>query len=125
MKKFIAVCLVALFGVSALPVIKRAWAASCPAGAVCLSFATFWTTFTYIVTGGTTARGDYNRWIDDWTQVPEAGIDCTGVADSTTSFQTLVNIAAWNKSLHIRIPLGCKISLTSTITATDTSGLII
>jgi len=99
------------------PIIRRAWAASCPAGSVCLQFPTVWSTFTYIVMGGKKARGDYTRWIDNWMEAPEAGIACSGGADSAPALQAAVNTMPNGGQLEF--PIGCQVFLSTTITIKD------
>lgn len=105
----VVACLVA----AAVPTVRHAWAASCTAGAVCANLSTFWATFTYLVTGGTTARTDTNRLVDGMT-VSDAGVDCTGRSDSTTAFQTAVN--AMPDGGVLWFPIGCQMKLSSTVT---------
>ena len=73
----------------------------------------------YLITGGTVSRNDAARWIDNWTEAPEIGVDCTGATDSTTAIQNWVNA---NPSGHLRFPLGCNFFTTSTITVSSGTG---
>ena len=74
----------------------------------------------YIITGGTVARADTNRWVDQGISAPDIGVDCTNVADSTTAIQNYVN--AHPNNTHIKFPLNCHWFTTSTITLSDAVG---
>ena len=108
------VLVAALVVAAAVPIVRHAWAASCPASAGCNNFSTFWATFTYLVTGGTTARSDADRQVDEGMNVFDAGVDCTGGSDSTTAFQNAVNAMPDGGTLWF--PVGCRMKLSSTIT---------
>ena len=110
-----ALVLVVAFLVAATaPTVRHAWTASCPAGAVCVNRSTLWATFTYLVTGSTTARTDANLRVDNGMDVIDAGVDCTGGSDSTTAFQNAVNAMPDGRTLWF--PVGCQMKLSSTIT---------
>ncbi len=121
MKKLIVIGAAFLMVIGVSPIVKRAWAASCPAGAVCIQFPTYWSTFTYIVTGGNTLRGDYTRWFDNWREMPELGIDCTGATDSATAFQAAID--GMPNDGVLMAPIGCQIKLGTTITIQDRVGI--
>jgi hypothetical protein len=121
MKRFIIVLLCAALGLLQAPLVKRAWAAACPAGSTCIAFSTFWSTFTYTITGGTTARSDLKRWGDNGLNVVDAGIDCTGTSDNATAFQAAINAAPDGETFWF--PIGCQMKLGSTITINSRSNL--
>jgi hypothetical protein len=67
----------------------------------------------YQVVGGNTARTDAARWVDNWTEAPEVGVDCTGRNDNATVIQNWINANPYGL---LKFPLGCRASISSTIT---------
>jgi hypothetical protein len=72
----------------------------------------------YMVNGGTVNRSDQARWVDNFVEAPEIGVDCSGVTDSTTVIQNYVN--ANTRSGHIRFPSACQILTSGTILLSNT-----
>ena len=68
----------------------------------------------YLISGGTSCRTDAIRWTDNGLNVADAGIDCTGTADSTTALQNAVNAIPDGSNLWF--PIGCHAKISSTIT---------
>ncbi len=79
------------------------------------------TSFNYLITSGSTARKDPARWQDNVYEMPDMGIDCTGVSDSSTAFQTAINTIPDDSVLMA--PIGCQIKLTTTILIQDRIGI--
>jgi hypothetical protein len=123
MRQFPRLALLALICLALLatvPAIRRSYAAACPSGSFCAAFPAFWSTFTYVISGGTTARSDLARWGDNWIEAPEIGVDCTGSTDSTSALQAAVTA---NASLHVEFPIGCRVNISSTITRASGIGI--
>lgn len=99
-----------LVALIALPFLLSSAQAACPVGSTCESFTG---QYNYTVNGGVTARQDYNRWIDNWRSLADAGIDCTGAVDATTALQAAINAAPDHSTLIA--PVGCIIKISSTI----------
>lgn len=93
--------------------------AACPAGSNCVQYEG---QVPYNATGGTTARQDKDRWVDNYVEAPEIGVDCTNTSDSTTAIQ---NFFTANPNGHLRFPLGCTFFTTSTITISSAAGTTI
>jgi hypothetical protein len=73
----------------------------------------------YIVTGGNTNRADADRWVDNWVEAPEIGVDCTGVGDSTAAIQAFF-AGTFIIDKKLMFPSGCVANISDTITI-DTS----
>src|SRR4051812_17743261 len=67
------------------------------------------TSYSYKVTGGVTARTDPARWVDNYMMAGDAGIDCTGATDVGTAFQTAID--AMPEHGTIKFPVGCIMKL--------------
>jgi hypothetical protein len=88
--------------------------AACPAGSTCAQYNG---TVPYAVTGGNTTRTPATRAVDAWTSFPDVGIDCTGVADSTTALQNAINAMPDFSSLVA--PAGCIVYISAKITGSN------
>lgn len=103
-----------LVALIALPFLLSSAHAACPGGSTCETYSG---QYSYTINGGVTARQDYNRWVDVWRSLADAGVDCTGVGDSTTALQNAINAAPDHSTLIA--PVGCQIKITSTIDIID------
>ena len=77
----------------------------------------------YIVTGGTTARIDANRWVDGGINAIDAGIDCTGATDSTTAFQAAIDAMPTGGGGIIWFPNTCNMHISTTINVRSRRGV--